>query len=107
MRHHPSLAAFLLTATTTATFAAPPSTTKPTPTPIPVALPSRNEPVSYAQEIADILDAKCVGCHSGALSESKLNIEDVPGMLKGGKRGAAIVAGKADESLLFKLAAHR
>jgi WD40 repeat protein len=28
-------------------------------------------------------------------------------MLKGGKRGPAIVAGKADESLLFKLAAHR
>ena len=28
-------------------------------------------------------------------------------MLKGGKRGPAIVPGKADESLLFKMAAHR
>ena len=77
---------------------------KPGTKPIAVAVPNRNEPVSYSQEIADILDAKCVGCHSGALSESKLNLEDVPGMLKGGKKGSAIVAGKADESLLFKLA---
>ena len=42
-----------------------------------------------------------------ALAESKLNLEDVAGMLKGGKRGPALVAGKADDSLLFRMAAHR
>ena len=103
MRYPPRLAALLLAATVTSALAAPPEK----PTPIAVAVPSRKEPVSYASEVADILDAKCVGCHSGALSESKLNLEDVPGMLKGGKRGPAIVAGKADLSLLFQLAAHR
>jgi WD40 repeat protein len=77
------------------------------PAPITVAVPDRKEPVSYAKEIADILDAKCVGCHSGALAENKLNLEEVAGMLKGGKRGPAVVPGKAEESLLFKLAAHR
>jgi WD40 repeat protein len=75
--------------------------------PIKVAVPPRNQPVSYSREIADILEGKCTGCHSSALAENKLNIEDVAGMLKGGKRGPAIVPGKADESLLFKLAAHR
>ena len=63
--------------------------------------------MSYAKEIADILEDKCVGCHSAALAENRLNLESVAGMLKGGKRGPAIVAGKADESLLFKMAAHR
>jgi WD40 repeat protein len=77
------------------------------PAPIAVAVPSRNEPVSYATEVADILDAKCTGCHNGGRAESKLNLEDVAGMLKGGKRGPALVAGKADQSLLFQLAAHR
>jgi WD40 repeat protein len=101
MRNPLSLAAALLLSSTAA-FAAPPP-----PTPIAVAAPDRKGPVSYAQEVADILDAKCVGCHSGALTESKLNIEDVAGMLKGGKHGPAIVAGKADDSLLFKMAAHR
>src|SRR3954447_3111653 len=99
MRHHLSLAVVVLTVTVT--FAADP------PTPIAVAVPARKGPVSYAQEIADILDAKCVGCHSGGLAESKLNIEDVAGVVQGAKRGPAIVAGKADESLLFKMAAHR
>jgi len=77
------------------------------PTPIEAVVPSRKEPVSYAKEVADILDAKCVGCHSANLAQSRLNIEDVAGMLKGGKRGPSIVPGKADESLLFRLAAHR
>lgn len=77
------------------------------PEPINVAVPSRKEPVSYAKDVADVLDGKCTGCHSTALAENKLNLEDVAGMLKGGKRGPAIVPGKADESLLFKMAAHR
>lgn len=75
--------------------------------PIPVTMPTRKEPVSYSKDVADILDGKCTGCHSSALAENKLNLEDVAGMLKGGKRGPAIVRGKAEESLLFKMAAHR
>lgn len=75
--------------------------------PISVTVPTRKEPVSYSKDVAEILDGKCTGCHSSALAENKLNLEDVAGMLKGGKRGPAIVRGKADESLLFKMAAHR
>jgi WD40 repeat protein len=77
------------------------------PTPIPVSLPTRKEPVSFSREVIEILDAKCAGCHSSALAEGKLNMEEVAGMLKGGKHGPAIVSGKAEESLLFKMAAHR
>src|SRR5262249_34561451 len=75
--------------------------------PIAVRVPARKEPVSYAREIATILDNKCVGCHSSALSESRLNLEEVAGMLKGGKRGPALVPGKAEQSGLFQMAAHR
>ncbi len=78
------------------------------PTPIAVKTPTdRKEPVSFAKEVADILASKCVGCHSDALAENKLNLEDVAKMLKGGKRGAALVPGKADQSLLFQMSAHR
>src|SRR5919112_207423 len=76
------------------------------PVPIAVAVASRKEPVSYAKEVAEVLDAKCTGCHSSALAENRLVLEDVAGMLKGGKRGPAIVPGRADESLLFQIAAH-
>ena len=36
-----------------------------------------------------------------------LSDEDVPSMLKGGKHGPSVVPGKADESLLFRMATHR
>ncbi len=77
------------------------------PKPIEVKLPKRPAPVSYAQDVADVLDAKCAGCHGSALAEKGLNMESVAGMLKGGKRGPALRPGKADDSLLFKMAAHR
>src|SRR5262245_24560946 len=88
----PSLAAFLVVLG----FA---TAARGAPEPIPVATPAgRKEPVSFAKEVADILAARCVGCHSAALAENKLNLEEVAGMLKGGKRGPAVVPGKAEES---------
>jgi WD40 repeat protein len=78
-----------------------------TPAPIDVKVPIRKEPVSYSRELVDMLEEKCVGCHGSVLAESKLSLEGVPTMLKGGKHGPAIVPGKADESLLFRMAAHR
>ena len=75
--------------------------------PIAVAVPARDGPVSYAREVSDVLDAKCVGCHNAGLAEGKLRMEGVPALLKGGKHGPAIVPGKSDESLLFRMGAHR
>ncbi len=78
------------------------------PTPIEVKTPiKRKVPVSYSKDIADVLAAKCVGCHSDALAENKLNLEEVAGMIKGGKRGTSVVPGKAEQSLLFQMSAHR
>ncbi|MSV30401.1 MAG: DUF1553 domain-containing protein [Bryobacterales bacterium] len=48
-----------------------------------------------------ILDANCTGCH-GAAQMSGLDMRDRDGMLRGGKRGPAIVPGKATESLLYR-----
>jgi WD40 repeat protein len=84
-----------------------PSSPAAPPRPIEVKLPSRNEPVSYTREIDEILGKKCTGCHSAILAENRLNLESVAGMLKGGKRGPAVVRGKADQSLLFQMASHR
>ncbi len=77
------------------------------PTPIAVAVPNRDKPVSYVSEVSDVFDAKCVGCHNAAKAGGKLLMEDVAGLLKGGKHGPAIRPGQAEDSLLFKMAAHR
>jgi cytochrome c553 len=48
-----------------------------------------------------ILATKCILCH-GPTSTSDLDVRDRVSLLKGGKRGPAIVPGKAEESLLYK-----
>ena len=65
---------------------------------------NRHTPVSYANEVADILLAKCVGCHNAAEPKGKLSLEDPASMKKGGKRGPALVPGNAQASRLFRLA---
>ena len=48
-----------------------------------------------------ILDAKCLSCH-GELLTSDLDLRERAAILKGGKRGPAIVPGNAEASLLYK-----
>jgi hypothetical protein len=59
------------------------------------------QPVAVEKSAKAILDAKCIVCH-GQTRMSDLDLRDSAGLLKGGKRGAAIVPGKAEDSLLFK-----
>jgi mono/diheme cytochrome c family protein len=48
-----------------------------------------------------ILETKCAVCH-GPARMSDLDVRDRATILQGGKRGPAIVPGKADESLLYQ-----
>ncbi|MER3415788.1 MAG: NB-ARC domain protein [Gemmataceae bacterium] len=72
--------------------------------PIPVVTLNRKEPVDYEKDIEPILAEKCMFCHSGPVKESRYDMGSYAGLVKGGKRGPAIVPGKPDDSLLVKLA---
>ena len=48
-----------------------------------------------------VLDAKCVSCH-GEARMSDLDFRELGTILKGGKRGPAVVPGNAEASLLYK-----
>jgi len=76
--------------------------------PVPIVLVDlkRTDAVSFEKEILPIFGAKCHVCHSGNLTEGKLDLSTYAAMMKGGKRGIDIVAGKADESYLFKVSGH-
>jgi WD40 repeat protein len=65
---------------------------------------SLGRPVDFEKDILPILDDNCIACHNIAIDESKLVLEDVESILKGGKRGAAVVAKQPDKSLLYKVA---
>lgn len=62
-------------------------------------------PVDFQKDIVPILDSKCIACHNVAIAESRLNLEDVPNILKGGKRGPAVIAKDPDKSLMYQVAA--
>lgn len=70
-----------------------------------VALPAgaADSPKSlrFEADIQPLLQASCLRCH-GEKQRGGLDLRTLPGLLKGGESGPAIVAGKVDESLLFK-----
>jgi WD40 repeat protein len=67
--------------------------------------PKLGRPVDFERDVYPILDSKCLACHNLAISENGLNLEDVKGIMKGGKRGPSVVAREPEKSLLFKVAA--
>jgi WD40 repeat protein len=72
-------------------------------TPIAVVKLERTAPVLYDKDIEPILVNKCAVCHSDNIKEGKLDLGSYDGLVKGGKRGAAVVPGKSGDSLLVKL----
>jgi WD40 repeat protein len=71
--------------------------------PIAIVKLERTAPVLYDKDIEPVLVNKCGVCHSDNIKEGKLDLGSYEGLMKGGKRGAAIVPGKSADSLLVKL----
>jgi WD40 repeat protein len=72
---------------------------------VPVKVVAHDAKVQPTYENVDkILVNKCLYCHSGNLKEGKLDLASYETLMKGGKRGVPVVAGKGGESLLWKLA---
>ena len=60
------------------------------------------EAVAYTQVIQPILTSKCYGCHGPNKQKGKLRLDLPNFILKGGKDGTIIAAGRAEESDLIK-----
>ena len=60
---------------------------------------------SVPEQAAKIIGANCTSCHGSALRVSELDLRTRESMVKGGQRGPALVAGKAEESRLYRFAA--
>ena len=58
--------------------------------------------VKFDREIAPLLVRRCLDCHSGTEKKGGLDLSRVESVTKGGESGAAIVPGKAAESLLWQ-----
>lgn len=77
--------------------------------PVPIKLVDlkRTDPVSFEKEILPIFVKNCQVCHAGKLTEGGLDLSTYASMMKGAKNGAVLVAGKSDESRIFKTSSHQ
>src|SRR5881409_2244821 len=60
------------------------------------------EKVDFALDVKPILESACLSCHGPEKPKGDLRLDTKAGALKGGKKGVAIVAGKAADSPLYK-----
>jgi Protein of unknown function (DUF1553)/Protein of unknown function (DUF1549)/Planctomycete cytochrome C len=60
----------------------------------------------FEKEVAPILAANCLECHSAEKAKGKLVLSDRAGFLKGGRRGQVLVLDKPEESLLLLALTH-
>ncbi len=63
---------------------------------------SVDDALLYEQVIQPILLDRCSQCHRQDKRKGKLSMQSIAEMMKGGKTGPAVVAGKLDESELYK-----
>ena len=64
------------------------------------------QPVSFAEHILPVFQKNCLLCHSGENSATSLDLSTREGLLRGGKRGPAVVPGDPQASLLHQVVAH-
>ncbi|MBI1358471.1 MAG: DUF1553 domain-containing protein [Acidobacteria bacterium] len=55
----------------------------------------------------EVLHTRCLQCHNADTAMSELRLDSRDGALAGGKRGAAVVPGSPDSSLLFRAVSHQ
>jgi uncharacterized membrane protein len=66
-------------------------------------LRSDAEPVSFAQEVMPILEARCVECHSEENAELGLKLDTYEGLMAGSDYGSIVEAGDPDGSLMIDM----
>ncbi len=54
--------------------------------------------IYYDDLVKPILESRCYGCHGSSKQKGKLRLDEPQHILKGGKNGVILVAGKVDES---------
>jgi mono/diheme cytochrome c family protein len=60
----------------------------------------------FRRQVAPVFEQHCVACHGARVQRSGLDLRTEDAALRGGARGAAVVPGRPQQSLLYKLVTH-
>lgn len=65
--------------------------------------PAAKKSVSFKNQVAPVIRKNCLPCHTeDQMNPSELYLDSYEGLMKGGKHGSPVVAGKPDSSLLIQ-----
>jgi WD40 repeat protein len=71
--------------------------------PVPTVVLERTGPVQYEKDIEPIFANRCFHCHSGTVKKNGFDAGSYEGVMKGGRSGPAVIAGKVADSSLVPL----
>lgn len=60
------------------------------------------ENVSFSSDIYPLVERRCIKCHGGEFPSAGLSMESYESLMSGSQNGEVIVAGDANNSLLFE-----
>ena len=67
--------------------------------------PAQGQTVTFTDQIRPIMERSCWNCHGEAAQLSSLDLRTREAAIEGGKRGPAIVPGRAEDSRLYRVVA--
>lgn len=67
-----------------------------------VSVATHAQTVDYTKQIVPLWETYCIDCHDDTDADGEFRLDTFANLMKGGKEGKAIVAGKAAESMLVK-----
>jgi len=59
-------------------------------------------PIDYAKQVQPLFETYCTDCHAAGDADGDFALDTYAALMKGGENGPALLAGKADDSLLVK-----
>jgi hypothetical protein len=71
------------------------------------AAPPPARPVSFARDVAPILDHWCVACHGASEAHAALRLDSLAFVMRGGDSGPVVIPGNPEDSLLLAKIEHR
>ncbi len=71
--------------------------------PVKIIVLDRKDPIVYQKDIEPILYKRCISCHSGSIKKGDYDITSYENVVKGGKRGPAVLPGLAGKSHIYQM----
>src|ERR1044072_3380031 len=62
---------------------------------------------TFTQKVLPVFERRCLSCHGAKIQRGRLDLRSEAAILRGGSRGAVVIPGNAEKSLLYQFITHQ